>query len=337
LRARRAGGEENHQGQKFSHRAGERYHVSFCAEGRSISETSEQRAILFADVCESTSIYEKIGDTKALALINSLFKAIDKEVNTNGGVTVKTLGDGMVCQFREADAAFHAACGMQELTARIGADGKQGLKIKVGYTYGPVLLKDRDVFGDTVNVCARLVSLANPSQVLTTRQTVDSLSAELRNRCRDLYATKVRGRTSEVTVCEVLWRTDPDTTRVTDGSEASSPKAAWTWILKLTHAGETYVADDTQVVRIGRDTTNEVVVGAENASRLHARIFSRDGQFFIADQSTNGTFLMIDGTTREVRLRRSEALLGERGWIGVGKSAGSHGDHVLRYRLERAS
>jgi hypothetical protein len=38
-----------------------------------------------------------------------------------------------------------------------------------------------------------------------------------------------------------------------------------------------------------------------------------------------------------VRLRRSEAVLGERGWIGLGKSAASHGDHVLRYRLERRS
>jgi adenylate cyclase len=305
--------------------------------GTAISETTDQRAILFADVCESTAIYERIGDVKALALINSLFKALDKEVNANGGVTVKTLGDGMVCQFREADAAFRAVCGMQEAAAKVDPKGKQGLRIKAGYNFGPVVLKDRDVFGDTVNVCARLVSLANPSQVLTTRQTVESLSPELRQRCRELYATKVRGRLTEVTVCEVLWRADPDTTRVNDLSGGAGPQAAWTWVLKLTYAGETRVADQAAVVRIGRDATNEVVVATENASRLHARVFCRDGHFFIADQSTNGTFLMVDGTTREVRLRRSEAVLGERGWIGVGKSAASHGDHVLRYRLERSS
>jgi class 3 adenylate cyclase len=304
--------------------------------GTTISETSEQRAILFADVCGSTSIYEAVGDAKALALINSVFKALDKEVNANGGVTVKTLGDGMVCQFRQADAAFRAACGMQEATAKVDAKGKQGLRIKVGYTFGPVLIKDRDVFGDTVNVCARLVSLANPGQVLTTRQTVESLSTELRERCRELYATKVRGRTTEVTVCEVLWRTDPDTTRVNDLGGASA-QTTWTWVLKLTYAGETFVADEASVVRIGREKGNEVVVPTDNASRLHARVFCRDGHFFIADQSTNGTFLMVDGTTREVRLRRGEAVLGERGWIGLGKSAASHGDHVLRYRLERSS
>jgi adenylate cyclase len=302
-----------------------------------ISETTDQRAILFADVCESTRIYETIGDAKALGLINRLFKALDKQVNTHGGVTVKTLGDGMVCQFRDPDAAFRAACGMQEATARLGSEGGEVLKIKVGYTYGPVVLKDRDVFGDTVNVCARLVSLANPAQILTTRQTVGALPEGSRSRCRELYATKVRGRSGEVMVCEVLWKSDPDATRINTVSMQTTPKANWNWILKLTYAGETFVVDSSKAMRLGRDASNDLVINTDNASRVHARIFARDEHFYIADQSTNGTFLLVDGTTREVRLRRSEAMLGERGWIGLGKSAANHGDHVLRYRLERAS
>ena len=258
-------------------------------------------------------------------------------MNGNGGVIVKTLGDGMVCEFREPDAAFRAACAMQEAAGRVDAKDKGGLKIKVGYTFGPVVLKDNDVFGDTVNVCARLVSLANPQQVLTTRQTVDALSDALRARCRELYATKVRGRQGEVMVCEVAWRSDPDQTRVNTLGLDSSPKAGWSYVLKLTYAGETHTVDEAATARIGRDSSNEVVVATENASRLHARIFTRDGHFVIVDQSTNGTFLKVDGAEREVRLRRGEAVLGERGWIGVGKSAASHGDHVVRYRLERRS
>jgi hypothetical protein len=245
------------------------------------------------------------------------------------------MGDGMVCQFREPESAFHAACGMQEAALKLGSDIKPGLRIKVGYTYGAVVLKDRDVFGDTVNVCARLVALANPAQVLTTKQTVEALSPGLRGRCRELYATKVRGRTTQVTVCEVLWKSDPDVTRV-DGSE-SSPQGKAEWVLKLTHAGENYVVGEESVLRIGREAGNDVVVVTEHASRMHARIFSKDDQFVIADQSANGTFVMVDGHARELRLRRGEALLGERGWIGLGKSAAKHGDHVLRYRLERRS
>src|SRR4051812_20585594 len=102
-------------------------------------ETSGQRAILFADVCDSTAIYESIGDAKALALINRLFQRLDKAVNGAGGVIVKNLGDGIICQFREADGAFRAACAMQESAAKVGANAGPTMKIKVGYTFGPVV------------------------------------------------------------------------------------------------------------------------------------------------------------------------------------------------------
>src|SRR5262249_23515456 len=211
-------------------------------------------------------------------------KSLDKQVNANGGVIVKTLGDGMVCQFRDAQGAFHAACGMQEAAAAVDLQEKSGLRIKIGYTYGPVVLKDQDVFGDTVNVCARLASLANPQQVLTTRETVDSLSDDLRGRCRELYATKVRGRQTEVMVCEVLWKADPDKTRVNTFNLNIAPKATRKYVLKLTYQGETFTFDDAATARLGRDGSNEVVIATENASRLHARIFSKDGHFVIADQ-----------------------------------------------------
>jgi len=263
-------------------------------------------------VCESTRIYETLGDTRALELINRLFAALEREVGAAGGVTVKTLGDGMVCQFREADEGYRAACKMQEAVANLTPSAEPTLRISIGYTYGPVVLKDADVFGDTVNVCARLVSLANPAQVLTTRQTVDALSEPLRERCRELYATKVRGRAGEVMVCEVMWRLDPETTRINDLAREAVPQAAWTWVLKLTHSGESFVVDETTPARLGREAGNDVVVNTEHASRVHARIFSRDGHFYIVDQSTNGTFLLVDGPPREGRRRRSEPTLGER-------------------------
>jgi len=87
-------------------------------------------------------------------------------------------------------------------------------------------------------------------------------------------------------------------------------------------------------IKIGRDKSNEMMVNSTKASRVHARIFERGGNFVIADQSSNGTYVAIDGNTREVALRREETVLGERGYIGLGAPTEGHGDHVLRYRLE---
>jgi len=261
---------------------------------------------------------------------------LERQVQAAGGVVVKTVGDGIICQFDEPDAAFRAACELQQATAELGAGDRTPLRIKVGYNYGPVVLAQSDVFGDTVNVCARLMSLANPAQVLTTRQTVDALSPALRGRCRNLYETQIRGRGVPVVVCEVMWRSDADLTKVDlSQSELAAAAGGGEWVLKLSYAGESYLVEPAGSVRLGRDASNDIVVPSEHASRQHARIFARDAQFLIADQSSNGTFLMVDGGARELRLRREQALLGERGWIGLGKTAANHGDHVLRYRLER--
>src|SRR5688572_31194680 len=102
---------------------------------------------------------------------------------------------------------------MQLAAGNVEPVGGRKLAIKVVFTWGPVVSEGGDVFGDTVNVCARLVALANPRQVLTTQETIDALSPGLRGQSRPLSAIKVRGRASEVRVCEVIWRSDPDITK----------------------------------------------------------------------------------------------------------------------------
>ena len=303
-----------------------------------MKQDTTRRAVLFADVCDSTGIYESIGDKQALALINRLFGRLEKKVKANDGAVVKTLGDGMVCQFRDADAAFRAACEMQRTAVAMTMPvGQKRLEIKIAWNYGPVVIERTDVFGDTVNVCARLAGLANPGQVLTTKQTVEALAPGLRLRARELPPTKLRGRVEKVTVCEVLWRDDPDVTAVDLGEAMQTRGTAGQWILKLTYGGDTVTLDASGNVRLGRDKANEVVVASSLASRVHARVYGREGNFVIADQSSNGTFLLIDGNSRELRLRREEAVMGERGWIGLGKSAATHGPHMVRYRLERST
>jgi len=303
-----------------------------------MKEQTTRRAVLFADVCNSTGIYESAGDKQALALINRLFARLTRNVKASGGTVVKTLGDSIVCQFEAPDAAFRAACAMQATTVGMPAPGGQRrLEIRVAWTYGPVVLKGSDVFGDTVNVCARLAGLANPDQILTTQGTVEALSPGLRVRCRKLYPAKIRGRVGQVTVCEVLWRADPDVTEVEIGDELQSRGTAGRWLLKLTYAGNNIIVEPSGSVKLGRGKANEVVVASSLASRVHARVVGREGNFVIADLSSNGTFLLVDGSSREIRLRREEALMGERGWIGLGKSAAAHGPHMVRYRLERVS
>jgi class 3 adenylate cyclase len=293
-----------------------------------------QRAVLFVDVAGSTRIYESLGDTQALALIADLFGQLDKAAAEHGGSVVKKLGDGMVYAFPAPAAACDAACAMQLATARAGEEGGAAqLAIRAGFNFGPVVLADGDVFGDTVNLCSRLVALANPGQVLTTQLVVAMLPMRLHPRCRQLFPIRVRGRQDEVVVCDVQYRSDPDLTKTNfDRAALVRQRDA---VLKISHQGELRVVRASGAgLRIGRDKTNDLVVDSPFASRLHARVFAREGHFVVQDISSNGTYLLADGNANEILLRREEAVLGERGWIGLGNSAAQHGDHALRYRVE---
>ncbi len=292
-----------------------------------------QRAVLFVDVTDSTKLYESLGDTVALALINGVFALLDKVIAKYAGVLVKTLGDGMICVFEDPDNAFRAACEIQTTVHAAAQGTRNSLQLKVGFTYGPVILSKGDVFGDTMNVCSRLVVLANAEQILTSAQTVDALSPGLRSRCRALFPTRIKGKAEEVAVSEIMWRYDPAVTE-TNLTRADFAKAVQ-MSLKLIYRGNIFVVSRSRpTLQMGREDSNDIVIASLFASRVHARVHTREGHFVISDLSSNGTFLLVDDHSGEVHLRREEAVLGGRGWIGLGKNATRHGDHSVRYSLQ---
>jgi adenylate cyclase len=296
-----------------------------------------QRVVLLVDVTDSTKIYESLGDTVAQAVVNGLFGHLEKTVAKFSGSVVKTRGDGMVCVFEDPDDGCRAACEMQSSVSSLAQRASNRLQIKMGLAYGSVILSKGDVFGDTMNVCARLLTLANPEQILTSGQTVEALSPGLRARCKALLPTRINGKAEEVPVSDVIWRYDPAVTeaKLTHAQLAQNTQMA----LKLIYRANIFVVNRTRpALQMGRDDGNDIVVVSLSASRLHARVQARDGHFVLTDLSTNGTFLLVDehsgAQSTEIHLRREEAVLGGRGWIGLGKSASSHGEHSVRYTLQ---
>jgi adenylate cyclase len=295
---------------------------------------SAQRAVLFVDVTDSTKLYESLGDTVALALINGVFARLEKIIARHSGTVVKSLGDGLICMFENPDDAFRAAVEIQT-TVHAAAQGTANrLQLKIGFTWGPVILSKGDVFGDTMNVCSRLVVIANPEQILTSATTVEALTPGLRTRCRALFPTRIKGKAEEVPVSEVMWRYDPAVTEA-NLTRADFAKALQT-SLKLIYRGNIFIVNRNRpTLQMGRDESNDIVIVSLFASRIHARVHTRDGHFVLTDLSSNGTFLLIDDQPAEVHLRREEAVLSGRGWIGLGKNASKHGDHSVRFSLQQ--
>jgi len=283
-------------------------------------------AVLIANISGSAALLQALGDKLAAESVGEALAGLRAAAERFSGTVVKTVGDQCIARFDSADLAMQAASAMQaSMSAR-----SDGLALKVGFTFGPVIEDQQDIFGDTVNLAARLAEMANPRQILTTRQAVERLAPFLRNLCRSLYTTTVKGKSEKIAVYDAAWHRDKVTTFVGDTQEPVSRGAA---TLKLSWRGQAWTVDERRdVLNAGRGPENEIVVVGDNVSRHHARIFLRHGKFVIADESANGTYLRAQQRT-EIYLHREEYVLLGRGSIGLGQSVAEAGDDAISFEV----
>ncbi|MEW6299251.1 MAG: adenylate/guanylate cyclase domain-containing protein [Thermodesulfobacteriota bacterium] len=288
-------------------------------------------AILFADISGSTRLYETLGDAQARQRVAECLALLTAEVRRHEGTVVKTIGDEVMSTFPSAAAAVQAACAMQEaLTAR-APQGQAPLAIRVGLHYGPVLVEEGDVFGDAVNVAARMVSLAKASQIITTGHTVAALPPALRAGTRCIDRAPVKGKRGELDIYEVIWRED-DLTRM-EASPVPPPPASQARLWLRVRDTELELHPSRPSVTLGRGQQNDIVIQDEFISRLHARVEYRRNKFVLLDQSTNGTFVRTaDGHV--ITLRREEVALQGTGVISLGRAFSEGSPHLIHFRCE---
>lgn len=274
--------------------------------------------VLFADVVGSTKLYDTLGDTAAKQMIDECLAVLQGVVQKYAGRVVKTIGDEIMCVLPSADSGCLAATDMHHKVMALPTVAQVKRSVRIGFHFGPVLEENNDVFGDTVNVAARMAGLARGMQIITTGSTVAHMSQMLQLSTRNIAALSVKGKGDDVSVSEVIWQGGEELTMTTSSMAYTSKAVA----LRLEHGahGRSWVVDNAHTsVILGRDAQCEVVIADRNASRQHARIECRRDKFFLVDQSTNGTFVVM-ANEAEVLLRREEIMLRGTGRIGFGHS-----------------
>lgn len=289
--------------------------------------------IIFADISGSTRLYELLGDAAARKTVADCLETIREVVERHGGRAVKTIGDEIMSTFEDVDAATAAACEMHEaLEEDVTHNTDRGplrLSIRVGMHFGPALVEHGDVFGDAVNVAARMVSLAKAMQIVTTHSTVELMSPILRATTRFIDRAPVRGKKETIDIYEILWQQE-DVTRMSTGVIADSAPAAQ---LTLRHRAEEIVVSEARpLVVLGRSKTSDLCVDEALASRQHVRIECRRGKFFLIDQSTNGTYVRANGQV--AYLRREEMALTGEGEISCGRPFSESSSDVVRFESD---
>jgi class 3 adenylate cyclase len=301
------------------------------ATDSSTDSGKRETTVLFADLIGASDLYTKAGDAAGGEAIKQCVERLRKAVNDcgAGGRLVHIKDDKVIVLLSSPDVAADAAVAMH--TAMEDVEPLKGTKLAlgVGFHHGTVIQKDNDVFGDTVNLAARLVEQAANGQIITTEETAKRLAPLYRAWMRRLYAIEIRGRSGEVTLCELVWRADDSATQYSRNRADTGVKS----VLTLRYKGQKVVRRrEKELITIGRDDTCGLMIAEANASRQHCTIERRKDKFVLSDHSANGTFVIIEGE-KEVELQREDFVLSRRGAITFGQPRASAAK-VVEFSIE---
>ena len=280
-------------------------------------------AIVFIDVCDSTGIFERQGDLQARSLIQAFLIDCAAVVETDGGRVVKSLGDGLMCTFAGAEGALTGARAVQRLAR--GGD----LHIRIGFHVGPVIESDNDVFGDAVNVAARVSSVAKPDETLFTEAVVDSLPAAIGASTRFLQEVMLKGKT-EATRIYGLVPLEADGTLMMQGAQTVSQARRH---LSLYYRGRRLEVRGGAKLWMGRESECDLVVKGDLVSRRHATIEGKDDRYTLTDQSSNGTFVAL-ADHKWLCLKREHVQLVGSGRISLGQAPDDNEADLIGFQVE---
>jgi len=274
-------------------------------------------AIMFTDIAGSTSLYDTLGNDAAEHLIDTCIQNLIGITKNNYGHLIKTIGDEVMCRFDNPNDAARAAIEMQTSTE---SDKDSSLSIRTGMHYGTALEKDNDIFGDAVNIAARMAGIAKAKQIITTHEMVEELCNDLAEQSRLFDRTKIKGKEKELRIFQIDWEKENKVTRFATINEMKKITTSMVAMALNYDSQEKLYTDSemTNTIVIGRDENCDISIDANYASREHMSLEFRRGKFVLIDHSTNGTYVRFKGQG-DVFIRREELPLMGEGLISLGE------------------
>src|SRR5215467_3635414 len=171
-----------------------------------MSQTRRLAAILAADVAGYSRLMGE-DEEGTLARLKAIRRELaDPKVKEHHGRIVKTTGDGLLLEFASVVDAVRCAVEVQREMAERNADvpPDRRLELRMGINLGDIIKDGRDIFGDGVNVAARLEALAEPGGICVSRVVRDQVRDKLDFSFEDMGEQQVKNIARPVRVHRVL-------------------------------------------------------------------------------------------------------------------------------------
>lgn len=285
-------------------------------------------ALVIMDVTGSTALFERAGDAVAAAEISRLISSLKNIAADHQGSFVRSKGDDLLCVFPDSHLALRAVQKM--LTAHVG--GK--LSLHGAAHIGEFVRVDDDIYGDAVNLTARLVTVAKSGEVLVTQDFFDGLQRGDRSYFRFLDQFLFKGKKTAVTVYALATDDGDVPTQLAKRGKLHQELTRNDVILTLRFLDKTHVCKDSQSLFLGRSPDCDFIFRQPTASRKHAVLIQRQGRILLEDTSTSGTFVLL-GNGKELYLHRETTILTGSGSISPSTSPRQTKGEVLYFSISR--
>ncbi len=159
-------------------------------------------AIMFTDIVNYTKMMEH-NEAETMAFLNFHNTLLHIQITENGGTVVKTVGDAFLADFPSAVNAVRCAVSIQKHMFEHNRARNENRQLRIGIHVGDVVISNNDIFGDGVNIAARLYALAEPGGICISEDVYHHIkntahykvvflgSKELKNVSRKVKAYKI--------------------------------------------------------------------------------------------------------------------------------------------------
>lgn len=163
--------------------------------------------VVFTDLKGSTAIAENEGDLVSRTLIKHQNEIVLPAIQENNGVFVKSIGDGTLSYFEQAQEAVRAAVRIQ-----VGMDAlnmskkfKTPVLMRIGMHTGKCVIEKSDIFGDVVNTASRFESAAHAGEIYLSEDTYNALSDKSEIYCRFVEQVMLKGKKDPFNAYKAFW------------------------------------------------------------------------------------------------------------------------------------
>jgi adenylate cyclase len=186
-------------------------------------------AILAADVAGYSRLIGEDEDGTLGRLRSVRAGVIDPKIAEHRGRLVKTTGDGLLVEFASVVDALRCASEMQQAMAgrNAGFGSAERIEFRIGINVGDVVVEDGDIFGDGVNVAARLEALAEPGGICVSARVQEDAAGRLDLLFDDLGEQALKNIARPVRV----YRLAPPTSSG-QGPHPNPPPPAWVGVMR---------------------------------------------------------------------------------------------------------